>query len=333
MSYKKSAPSKEATPKSSSVADPAAKSTAGKTSTPTTTVVDNLVTELRPHDVIMGRGLSASEYQGNKRLRKMVQARRQDYVSAESRDAKQNVAREIIAAVRAQGGRFLRRYVAFGVSSTQSVWQSIQDPEEMMTKVKQLLRDTAPEVKERRVQRRRRQAEWARQNAHTNLFPAVQQNPFGEGGGSSGTNNNNDETSSTARKSVPPAASVREQSSVVPPSVAASLNTRTAPQTLVPAALSAAAASALDSFTSSSNVMQVPTNLWKNKPTTDNTSSTAAFGGSSLTIGDMQRLLIRQQQEQDQQRLRLLQSLSSPTASAGAASTSLTSAMATTALM
>ena len=156
--------------------------------TSSTSCTDGCIQELRPHDVIMGRGLSASEYQGNKRLRQMVQVRRQAYVDAKSREAKQNIAREIVAAIRAQGGRFLRRHVAFwgsdeegpssGGTSTQLVWKPLQNVEEMITKVKQLLRDMAPEVKERRVQRRRRQAEWVRQNAYTDLFPDVVHSPF-----------------------------------------------------------------------------------------------------------------------------------------------------------
>lgn len=137
-----------------------------------------IVTELRPHDVMMGRGLQASEYEGNKRLRRMVQSRREAYVQAKSREGKQKIAQEIIAAIRVQGGRFLRRHVAFLDGQARSVWQSIEEPEEMIGKVKQLLRDMAPEVKQRRVQRRRRQAEWTRQNAYTTMFPDVLQCPF-----------------------------------------------------------------------------------------------------------------------------------------------------------
>lgn len=283
--------------------------------------VDNLVTELRPHDVIMGRGLSASEYEGNKRLRKMVQSRREAYVNAESREAKQNVAREIIAAVRAQGGRFLRRHVAFGASSTQSVWQAIQDPEEMMTKVKQLLRDMAPEVKERRVQRRRRQAEWARQHAYTNLFPDLPNCPFG----GVGTNRNNENS-----KSVKPPASASASTATtrsepvlsagqgVPPSLTASLNSH--PHDILPPISSSLPVAT--TTTSTSSVTNSLTGTWERAAAIHNASRVSLPPSSTvsfLMLQDVQRLLVSQQQEQEQQRLRLIESLS---ASAQALTTS-----------
>ena len=310
---KKSSPLEGARKPSPTSQDTTSKATTNK-------VVDNLVTELRPHDVIMGRGLSVSEYEGNKRLRKMVQSRREAYVNAESREAKQNVAREIIAAVRAQGGRFLRRHVAFGASSTQSVWQAIQDPEEMMTKVKQLLRDMAPEVKERRVQRRRRQAEWARQHAYTNLFPDVPNCPFGGSGGSNENNGNSKSVKPPASASATTATTRNEPVlSVVqgvPPSLTASLNS--SPHDILPPISSLPAATT----TPTSSLPNSLTGIWERAAANHNASRVPlpwSSTVSSLTLQDVQRLLVRQQQEQEQQRLRLLESLS---ASAQALTTS-----------
>ena len=69
-------------------------------------------------------------------FRSLVKIHQDQYLKAKKRD-KPMVAALIVEAVRKKGGRFLRRHVAFGAASTQSVWQAIQDPEEMMTKVKQ----------------------------------------------------------------------------------------------------------------------------------------------------------------------------------------------------
>lgn len=229
------------------------------------------VTELRPHDVIMGRGLQASEYQGNRRLRQMVQSRRQAYVDANSREGKQRIAQEIIAAIRVQGGRFLRKHVAFMDGQTKSAWQTIDDPEEMISKVKQLLRDMAPEVKERRVQRRRRQAEWARQNAHTTLFPDVAECPFlGEG-------------------LPPPAPAVRATASV--PSSAPPESQETSP---LPPSLAVSLNSRLQDHSLQQLIQALPTSY-------ANASSVGSSTGSLLQDQVQQLLLLSEQGHQQQQ--------------------------------
>lgn len=287
--------------------DAGTQGTSRSSGTPNTiaTKVDNLVMELRPHDVIMGRGLSANEYEGNKRLRKMVQTRRTDYVNATSRDGKQNVAREIIAAVRAQGGRFLRRYVAFDVSSTRSVWQSIQDTEEMMAKVKQLFRDMAPEVKKRRRQRRRRRAEWARKNQDAYNAPNL---TFGNKSASRKNSMSNFPKPTTQAED--PTSQSKVKSLVVPATKATTLNTD--PRGLPSANLAGVVAAAPFATALSSSLNSTTSSIWERSSATSTTTSSTASPAmvSTLTIQDIRRLIIGQQQVQEHQRLSLLDSVS-----------------------
>lgn len=90
---------------------------------------DSFVTRPGPHDVLMGRGAPMSEHEGNARLRTIVLARHVDYVDpARQRPAKHAVAVEIVQAVRANGGRFLRK-------TDTNDWLVVQDEKEIIRKV------------------------------------------------------------------------------------------------------------------------------------------------------------------------------------------------------
>lgn len=255
------------------------------------------VTELRPSDVIMGRGLSASEYPGNRALRQMVQERRMDYVNCHSREGKQNIAREIIAAVKDKGGRFVRRHVAFlqnsdGSHAPQAVWQIVHKQDETINKVKQLLRDMAPAVKARREQRRRRQAQWARLNAYTNLFPDATENPFAQ----------------------PQPGSARSCTTQAPTSAGGTgaAATRTAPT--IQNSLNLRTPSLPQNVLKLPAVPVPPPTNHHNLEQSLSPSSLASLLGSEpmVSLADVQMLLVRQYQQaqQDEQKMRLLTSLS-----------------------
>lgn len=119
-----------------------------------------LVTELKDNDVLMGRGAPSAEYQGNTRLRRIVLDRHRDYVKARKRKDKHRIAVEIIETVYASHGRFLRRVEdveqlkAKGLEPNQTAWEEVKHTAELLSKVKQLLRDIGPEARDKRAARR-----------------------------------------------------------------------------------------------------------------------------------------------------------------------------------
>lgn len=119
-----------------------------------------LVTLLGKDDCLMGRGAPSAEYQGNARLRQIVLDRREEYVGARKRKDKHRIAVEIIATVHSRKGRFLRRVEdaevleKAGLPSSTAAWQVVTDRNELLSKVKQLLRDIGPEAKVKRAARR-----------------------------------------------------------------------------------------------------------------------------------------------------------------------------------
>ena len=115
-----------------------------------------LVEEIGPHDVMLGRGAPISENEGNGCLRQIVVRRHADYVAATNRNAKHSVAIEIVDAVLRQGGRFLQKATDVDTDSFDGAWEVVKAPNDViMRKVKQLLRDMGPEARERRAERKR----------------------------------------------------------------------------------------------------------------------------------------------------------------------------------
>ena len=110
--------------------------------------------DVGPHDVLLGRGAPISEHEGNARLRQIVVKRHADYTKASTRNGKHLVALEIVHKVRQNGGRFLRK-ASGDPDSNQSMWEVVQEPIEIMRKVKQLLRDMGPGARTRRAERKR----------------------------------------------------------------------------------------------------------------------------------------------------------------------------------
>jgi hypothetical protein len=112
-----------------------------------------IVTKVGPHDVVMGRGTPAMVHRGNIQFRRLVASRKLDYVQSIRRRKKDDIAREIVNAVKSRNGRFLRkmdsstmiRAAAAAASDADiakdgCVWTTVPD-EEVLRKVKQALRD------------------------------------------------------------------------------------------------------------------------------------------------------------------------------------------------
>ena len=121
-----------------------------------------------PNDVLMGRGAPVTEHEGNNRLRQLVMDQHSTYAAPHmKRIDKQRVAMSIVQSVRERGGTFLRRLEAeeerqreqqqlFEGSSVKSpVWEVVTDEQEIMRKIKELLRDMGPEARQKRAERHR----------------------------------------------------------------------------------------------------------------------------------------------------------------------------------
>ena len=108
-----------------------------------------LVVNLGQNDVLMGRGSLFADYDGNVRLRKVVQDHREAYAASSKHKDKQQIVRSIIEAVQALGGRFLRRVelskeqkkTKDATNPPSYMWSVIDEEKLIIDKVKQLFRD------------------------------------------------------------------------------------------------------------------------------------------------------------------------------------------------
>ena len=98
------------------------------------------VTSLGPNDVLMGRGAVQTEYEGNRRLRKLVMEHQDAYSRSKKHKEKQQIVWAIVGTMQAQGGRFLRRVEQSGrmISPEEETWEVIDDGKLIVDKVKQL---------------------------------------------------------------------------------------------------------------------------------------------------------------------------------------------------
>jgi hypothetical protein len=112
-----------------------------------------LVHSLNEHDVVLGRGQHV-KHVGNDTFRSIVRARAVEYTSCCTKTGKDIIARQIVQAVRAQGGRFVKRISSYtaaeanlsepqperSVDPMSAVWE-IVDEATVLVKVKQTFRD------------------------------------------------------------------------------------------------------------------------------------------------------------------------------------------------
>jgi len=106
------------------------------------------VTELRPHDVLFGRGSGPNDHEGNVRFRQYVADRKAAYMATNHRATKTNIAREIVNLVQQQNGRFLKKIEGGGEGETPSERYEVVDDDTIMEKAKQALRQNAAKVRE-----------------------------------------------------------------------------------------------------------------------------------------------------------------------------------------
>lgn len=112
-----------------------------------------IVSELRPNDVLLGRGAPIIKYVGNVKFRALIKSRKQEYMATRRRVEKDVIALSIINVIGKRNGRFLQRIrpssrqasVSEGPSEGKppSVWK-IADRNIAAEKVKQALRDKDP---------------------------------------------------------------------------------------------------------------------------------------------------------------------------------------------
>lgn len=94
-------------------------------------------------DVIFGRGNGANYHPGNIRFRQLTLRKVEAYCEARRREQKDELARQLLAEVEQNGGRFLKSVeVTTSEGETVSVWEVVP-PNKVLAKVKQALRDAA----------------------------------------------------------------------------------------------------------------------------------------------------------------------------------------------
>jgi hypothetical protein len=104
----------------------------------TKTTTTTIVTELHPHDVLLGRLAATVNYQGNVRYRQVVRTRKAEYMSTGRHRQKDDIARQVMAAIQLDGGRSLS--LTDEQRSGKMTW-SIVSEEIALQKVKQALRE------------------------------------------------------------------------------------------------------------------------------------------------------------------------------------------------
>jgi len=112
------------------------------------------VTDLRPCDVLFGRGSGPNDHEGNIRFRQLVAERKPEYMATNHRQTKAKIAKEIVDQVFAVNGRFMKKVeaselAALGVPDGTDVWEVVGD-DTIMEKAKQALRQNTQKRDETR---------------------------------------------------------------------------------------------------------------------------------------------------------------------------------------
>jgi len=89
--------------------------------------------EINPNDVLCGRGGLTNSHVGNKRYRYVVAEYQQEYLKARKNE-KKDIARRIVARIKENGGRFLKR------SADSIVWSEVTE-KKAVEKTSQALRE------------------------------------------------------------------------------------------------------------------------------------------------------------------------------------------------
>ena len=113
------------------------------------------VTELRPHDVLFGRGSGPNDHEGNIRFRQLVAERKSEYMATSHRVTKATIAKEIVNQVFAANGRFMKKVEPcdlkdLGLPEDSDVWEIVGD-DTLMEKAKQALRQNNQKGKDHSI--------------------------------------------------------------------------------------------------------------------------------------------------------------------------------------
>jgi hypothetical protein len=96
-----------------------------------------LITEIHPADVVLGRGAGPNEHAGNIAFREIVSQLKPTYLATPNRKIKAHIARKVVKAVKAKNGRFLKRPP--GSKPDEDIF-ILADEEVVLEKAKQALR-------------------------------------------------------------------------------------------------------------------------------------------------------------------------------------------------
>ena len=108
------------------------------------------IDEAGDRDVLLGRGSGPNAHPGNVIFRKMVEDRRSDYLAAQKRQMKNDIATAIITEIRKHGGRFLKKKS----EAEPNLWV-LADEEEVSEKVKHALRQKSKEQRAESAEERK----------------------------------------------------------------------------------------------------------------------------------------------------------------------------------
>mmetsp|Transcript_2755 Transcript_2755/g.3264 ORF Transcript_2755/g.3264 Transcript_2755/m.3264 type:complete len:185 (+) Transcript_2755:1-555(+) len=126
------------------------KATAASASASVSVSKSEVVLEVLPNDVLLGRGSGPNDHIGNIKFRDLIASRKQEYLSTNNRQAKATIASEIADVIlTTMGGRFLKKitpsaaakigYEGEEEEEDVEVYQ-IQDKATVLEKAKQALR-------------------------------------------------------------------------------------------------------------------------------------------------------------------------------------------------
>jgi hypothetical protein len=144
------------------------------------------VVNVKPEDVLSGRGGATNSHSGNRAFRNLVKEYQERYLRAKKRD-KPDVASVVVDVVRKRGGRFLRR-TGHTDSLGQVLWADIGD-DRAREKACQALREGAPEI---RRQRKRRRLLSSRRSEQTSSSFSLSDDDIDDNGGAASTFYRND---------------------------------------------------------------------------------------------------------------------------------------------
>ena len=99
------------------------------------------VRDLKPNDVLLGRGPQLSQFEGNLRFRMLVDEHKHLYTGTTNRKEKKRIAQGIRDIIKARGGRFLKQKDAVGCEDEEDVWVLVEDEDVIAEKCKQALRE------------------------------------------------------------------------------------------------------------------------------------------------------------------------------------------------